>query len=302
MEILAVIVRYQTPLEQSATLRGVRQVLADDPGIQGAIGVLVWDNSPQRLADPALPAGVDYRHSPANIGVSGAYNEAAHIATRCGATWMLLLDQDTTLPRRFLQNMLAESRAMADRGEIAAIVPVVKVGDRIVSPRRSIFNGHREYSETNGVGLGEAFAINSGCLLRLTALAAIGGFSKDFWLDYSDRYIFHQFYLRGFCIARANVELQHEMTILDYDRLMSPWRYKNFIEAESAFNDLYKSPFENAVQTLRLAIRVVRQKVRYKNPQFSRITLSHLWKRVTKPQKRRLAEWKSAQSARQTAR
>jgi hypothetical protein len=145
--------------------------------------------------------------------------------------------------------MLARSRAATISTEIAAIVPVVKVGERVVSPRVSIFNGHRDYPE-NDAHSGEVFAINSGCLLRLGALEAIGGFSPDFWLDYSDRYVFHQFYLRGLRVMRADVELQHEMTIMDYDRLMSPLRYQNFIEAEGAFNDLYKGRAENAPSKL----------------------------------------------------
>jgi hypothetical protein len=295
-------VRYNTPLEESATFATIRRAIAGDDTIRDTVQVLLWDNSPTPLIQPSLPPGFEYRSSPANLGVAGAYNEASRIAHDLGADWLLLLDQDTSLPPDFLRIMLAASNSFATNPQVAAIVPTVKVGDLIVSPRSSTFNGHADYAEADGISKGEPFAINSGCLLRLSALEAIGGFSPDFWLDYSDRYVFHQFFLRGFRIARANVELQHEMTILDYDRLMSPWRYRNFIEAEGAFNDLYKSTLENAVQTLRLVVRVVRQRLRYRNPQFSQITLSHLWTRLTSSRKRRIANWRSAQLLRQTAR
>lgn len=302
MEILTVIVRYQIPPESSASVRGVQQAFAADPELRASVGALLWDNSEEPLPERGAPAGLEYHHSASNLGVSGACNESARWAADGGASWMLLLDQDTHLPPGYLQSMLAESRAWKERAEIAAIAPVVNVGHRIVSPRRSVFNGHRPYLEEDGVSKGEAFAINSGCLIRLSALRAVGGFSEDFWLDYSDRYLFHQFYLRGFRMVRAHVELQHEMTILDYDRLMSPWRYRNFVEAEGAFNDLFKSGLENAVQTLRLAVRVIVQRFRHRNPEFARITRGHLWMRLITPRRRRIDRWRVAQSARFMAR
>jgi GT2 family glycosyltransferase len=303
MEILAVVVRYEMALESSETIRGLDRSLALHPELREAIHFLIWDNSPQRLLDPALPFTAEYRHSGRNIGVSGAYNEAAKLAREQGIRWMLLLDQDTALPDNFLQTMLAHGRRISEREEIAAIVPVVKVGQQIVSPMRSVFQGHVVVCDReSGVMEGEAFAINSGCLLRVQALERIGGFSGEFWLDYSDRYVFHQFFRHGFKVWRAaDVEVEHEMTILDYDRLMAPWRYLNFIEAEGAFNDLYKSGFENAVQNLRLAVRAVRQRMRYKNPEFSRITARHLWTRLRVGRRRRVLMWENAQRWRSTA-
>jgi GT2 family glycosyltransferase len=297
--MLAVMVRYQMPLHSSATLRSLHRCFAAHPHLHDSVRLVLWDNSPQPLLDPALPFAAEYRHSGRNLGVSGAYNQAAAMARDLGAPWLLLLDQDTELPESFLATMLAHARLMASREQVAAIAPVVRSGARFVSPMRSVFQGHVVCTGHTGVLAGDAFAINSGAVLRVRALQQIGGFSPDFWLDYSDRYVFHQFFLHGWKLwCAADAVLQHEMTILDYDRLMAPWRYKNFIEAEGAFLDLYKGALENAVQNLRLAVRALRQRLRYRNKEFSRITVRYLGARLRSPRRSRVQAWQQQQRSR----
>lgn len=205
----------------------------------------------------------------------------------------LILDQSQTIAGH------RDSRLLCARNEIAAIAPVVRVGDTAMSPRQTLFNSNRPYTGSSSLLEGEPFAINSGCLMRVEALCSIGGFSQEFWLDYSDMYVFHQFFLHNLRLWRtSDAELQHEMTIMGYDALMASWRYKNFIEAEGAFNDLYKNRFENFIQSLRLVVRSVRQRFRYKDPTFSQITRSHLWTRVRQGRKARLAQQRKAQRKR----
>ena len=301
MEILIVVVRYNLSPAQSPTLLGLAAAFRSHPHLLDATGVLLWDNSPELLASLDLPFPIDYRHTGRNHGVSGAYNGAIPIAAESRTPWMLLLDQDTDVTAPFLLEMLRSARQLAPQPEVAAIVPTVRVGSLIVSPRQTRFNGNRIYDGGAGIAPGEPFAINSGALMRVSALQDIGGFSPDFWLDYSDMYVFHQFFLQGYKVWRATAaQLTHEMSIMDYDNLMPVWRYRNFIEAEGAFNDLYKGWFENAVQSLRLVVRALRQRRRYKNPAFSRITLQHLRHRLVMGRRRRLDLWQQTQRARFT--
>jgi hypothetical protein len=157
-----------------------------------------------------------------------------------------------------------------------------------------LLNRHRAYPAGEiGVADGEAAAINSGTLLRVRDLLDIGGYSPEFWLDYSDWYVFHQLYLQGRRVWRAaNIQLQHSMTVMDYDGLMSLDRYRNFLAAEEAFNDLYKGRIENLVQTVRLAARVVKQRLKFQNPEFSRITRNHLLRRLFTSKKARIRFWR----------
>ncbi len=302
MGILAVMVRYRTPLEQSRTYEGLRGALASDAELAGSYTVMIWDNTPDPLADPQLPPAFLYRHSNANLGPSGAYNEALGYARAHGHAWMLLLDQDMEIRADFLHALLRHRRRLESQSEIAAIVPTVRVGDVVASPYRQRFNRVIPYPQGEpGVLPGEAIAVNSGSLVRISSVEQIGGFSRDFWLDYSDMDLFHRFHLHGMRVWRAtDTELQHEISIMDYDRLMTPWRYRNFSYAENAFNDLYKGPLENAVQTLRMLVRSLKQRKKYKNREFSRITWKQWTYRLTTSRKQRLLDWRADSERRQS--
>ena len=256
--------------------------------------VTIWDNSPEALMEPQLSVPFLYRHSETNAGVSGAYNNAMEYALQHGHEWMLLLDQDTEIDAAFLRAMMAHALKLEANPEIAAIAPTVFVRGFTVSPRQQLFNRHRAYpAGQSGVAPGEAFAINSGCLMRASSLKEIGGFSTEFWLDYSDMYVFHQLFLHGKRVWRAaDVELEHDMSIMDYDRLMTPQRYCDFSAAESAFNDLYKGGVENAIQNLRLFARAIKQRKKYRNPEFSRIAWRQLIYRLRVRRAERIARWR----------
>jgi GT2 family glycosyltransferase len=299
--MLAVMVRYQTPLVESKTLRGLHAAFALLPELAAFYQVMIWDNSPEALIAPQLPSGFVYRHSEANVGTSGAFNEARRYAREHGHAWMLLLDQDMEIHAESLHALVRHREQVESRQEIAAIVPTVCVGSTVVSPRRQLLHRNRVYPAGEcGVAEGEAIAINSGSLLRVSALEKIGGFSTDFWLDYSDYYVFHQFFLRGMKVWRAaDVTLQHEMTVMDYEHPMSPWRYRNFSAAEEAFNDLYKGRLGNAFQTLRVLARAIKQRAKYRNREFSRIAWEQLIYRLTTPKKQRLLRWRADSERRQ---
>jgi GT2 family glycosyltransferase len=303
MKMLAVMVRYQTPLAESKTLRGLCAAFASHPELAAFYKVMVWDNSPEVVVDPQLPAGFIYRHSQANVGTSGAFNEACHYALERGHAWMLLLDQDMGIHAEFLQALIRHRDRVQERGEVAAIVPTVCAGGTVVSPRQQLVHRNRAYPAGEcGVAEGEAIAINSGSLVRVSALEEIGGFSTDFWLDYSDFYVFHQFFLHGMKVWRAaDAVLQHEMTVMDHERPMSPWRYRNFSVAESAFNDLYKGRLGNAFQTLRVFARAIKQRAQYGNPELARIAWEQLLDRLATPRQQRLQRWKAEVTARQAA-
>jgi GT2 family glycosyltransferase len=296
LKILAVVVRYKMPLSESPTLQGLYDVFSSQPDLARGYTVMIWDNSPEAIVNPQLSIPFLYQHSKVNLGVSGAYNGAMEYALEHGYPWLLLLDQDTKITNGFLLTMLRHSLDLLSRQEIAAIAPTVRVGRIAISPARRLFSlsgRPRKYLAGEcGIAPGEATPINSGCIMRVASLQTIGGFSLDFFLDYSDVYVFHQFFVHGMKVWRAaDVEIEHDLSILDYDRLMTPWRYRNFSYAETAFYDLYNGRIENAVQTLRLFARAIKQRMKYDNPEFSRIAWDQFMYRLRVPQAERIARW-----------
>ncbi len=294
-QILAVVVRYKTPIAESQTLQGLAQALVADPTLAAAYKVLVWDNSPEPLLDPQLPIPFEYRHSDRNLGVSGAYNSAMEFAEAHGCRWMLTLDQDTTLNENYLLRMLSLSRELAHNRQICSIVPFVRSHGELVSPRRlgklnRVFQIDRNFS---GLLHANAYAINSASLMRVEALREIGGYSEDFWLDLSDVYAFQQMHGRDRLIYVAgDLEIDHQIAGMNFEQDMVPERYRAFLAAENLYLDLYRSRFENAFQTFRLLPRTLRQYRSYRNKTYAAITCRSLFTRLFTPRAQRVDAWR----------
>ena len=78
------------------------------------------------------------------------------------------------------------------------------------------------------------------------------------------------------CIAMASclyiasdLQLQHSLSIMDYDSDMTPERYGNFLAAEGTFFFLRRSPLDNVALTVRLLARGTKQNLRYNNKTFA---------------------------------
>lgn len=286
--ILAVVVLYRTAFEASKTLGGLTQAMEEDPTLRTSFDVLVWDNSPEPLQSAAFP--FRYHHAAQNEGVAGAYNGAARLAQEQDAVWLLLLDHDTSVTGDFLRGMRQHAERVGGDTGIAAIVPFLHAGDFVLSPRLWRFARHvalprppATYTERRLI-----FAANSGTLMRVSALEAIGGYTPRFWLDYSDIYVFQRFYEHGLGVRIAgDLTLEHEVAMLDYDARMSPSRYATYLAAESDFLDLYRGWAERLMHLLRLAARVVRQR-RFADATFSRMTRQELSRRLRTRRRARL--------------
>jgi GT2 family glycosyltransferase len=290
VRVLAVMVLYRMQPAESKTLAGLAQAFAADAALAQEIEVLVWDNSPTAADESSLPLGCTYRHAPANTGVSGAYNAAAAMAAEHDCAWLLLLDQDTSVTREFLRGMLRHAAQVASDEQVAAIVPFLYAGSFCLSPRLWHFGRHAPLGRpvSSHTERREMFAANSGTLMRVRALQAIGGYSSRFWLDYSDIDVFHRLHAQGFAVRIAgDLALEHEVALLDYDARMTPARYATYLAAEGDFLDLYRGRAERLAHLLRLAFRAVRQR-RFADKTFSRMTRQELRRRLRMRRKARL--------------
>ena len=280
------------------TLQCLDAVLAANAELLDSYRLLLWDNSPE-AAQITLGIPFEYHHAAGNDGVSEAYNGALSICAQRGYEWLLLLDDDTDVTGNFLSGMLEYRRKCDGDGAIAAIAPRLVDKEFQLSPQRVL--KHRAVpvaADTPRVLEDECFAANSGVMMRVEALRAIGGYSLDFWLDYSDIYVFHQIYsAKRRLYFAADLLLQHSMTMLDYDGRMTVARYQNFLYAEQAFCDLYKNATQQGVQLLRLCARVIHQ-LGYRNKAFSHLTFLFLLRRLTTFKKKRLRQWSERKTAR----
>ncbi len=134
--------------------------------------------------------------------------------------------------------------------------------------------------------------MNSATLLRVSALREMGGYSDEFWLDLSDVYVFQALHRKGkYMYMAGDVRVEHSIASMDFDKEMSPERYRNFMAAESAYIDLYLSPLEQRAQLFRLFVRTIRQYRRYENKTFPE-SLGIFLQRLFRTRARRLERWR----------
>jgi GT2 family glycosyltransferase len=295
MQILAVVVLYKQSLQQSETMQSLTRIYSEDPGLSEFVRVLLWDNSPVPVTEVSLPFVLEVGHSLQNVGTSGAYNHAMELALSRQCPWLLLLDQDTSVTPHFLHAMLGYAEAFLGRPEIATVVPFIFSHGALVSPRRLLsFNRVRQIPiNCTGVLREKAYAVNSATLMRVAALREVGGYSDEFWLDLSDVFVFQRLHRHGkYMYVAGDLQVEHSIASMDFDKEMSPERYRNFLAAESAYVDLFLSPLERASQMLRLLIRTARQHRRYENKIFSRIAWQYFLQRVFLTRSQRLQRWR----------
>jgi GT2 family glycosyltransferase len=266
-----------------------------DPDLARDVAVLLWDNSPSPLIDPELPFAFQYGWTAQNLGTAGAYNQGITLAAERGIPWMLLLDQDTDVTAEFLQVMARRGRALEGDARVGSIVPFIRSCDQIVSPRRFRPLNRNTAVERTASGLlqEDAYAVNSGSLMRVSALQEIGGYSNDFWLDLSDVYAFQQMYQRGYRVFIAgDLELNHAIAGMNFQQEMVPERYETFLAAESAYLQMHRSRIENLVQSLWLPMRAIRQWRQYADKRYAKITWRYFVMRLTKSPAARLQIWR----------
>lgn len=289
--IFAVVVLYgQSPGESKAVaslanaLRGNRAIECD---------VLLYDNSPSAASPGDLPPRFIYHHAADNQGLYGAY-ETARAMAATQAQWLLTLDQDTTLPGDFFSATEPGLRAAQQDQKIAAIVPHLAEGGRLLSPAYVTIGRPQPLpADFTGVPQREARAFNSAALLRVSALDAIGGFDPRFWLDHLDSWLHHQLFLHGWRMYVLPLRLEHHFSLLNYRERLSTERLRNFLAAESAYVDLYGSPAAGVVYTGQLAARIFNQWRRRETREVRRMTIEALRRRLTTRKDERIAEWNS---------
>jgi GT2 family glycosyltransferase len=295
MQILAVVVLYKQLPEQSETIQSLIQVFERNPELKTSFRLFLWDNSPVPVTNVSLPFPVDLGHAGGNVGTSGAYNQAMKFAESAACPWLFLLDQDTTVSEDLLRGMIGYSEKFKDVQEVAAVVPFVSSHGTLVSPRRLLsFNRVQQIPLTfSGLCKDKAYAVNSATLMRVAALREVGGYSDEFWLDLSDVYVFRGLHRRGkYMYIAGDLLVEHSIASMNYDKEMSPQRYKNFMAAESAYVDLFLPPLDRLSQLLRLSVRTVKQYRRYENKIFSKITWGYFLQRLFLTRARRLERWR----------
>jgi glycosyltransferase involved in cell wall biosynthesis len=297
LKVTAVIVLYRMTAADSPAFQSV-MAARNEAGTDSAdVDLVLWDNSPGPTAPRNLPEGVRYVADENNSGLATAYNLALAWAEEHGSEWLLTLDQDSAVPREFFVKMAEAARESSRYAGVGAIVPQIAAGKRQISPNHFQFGAVPRWYRHGYVGVPDAlvFAFNSGSMLKIAVLKQVGGYDPRFWLDDSDAMVFSRLHEHGKRVYVAgDIQLEHEFSMKDMQRRMSPERYRNALFAETAFWDLRMNRLAGWERTLRLALRLVKQWWRKDSAELRRITWQALTRRLFTSRQKRIAEWNLA--------
>jgi GT2 family glycosyltransferase len=258
--IKCAIVLYKQRPEQAKSLSSLLEICRCDTSVADRIDIFIQDNSPEALPpvfDEDSPA-IEYHHAPENPGLAAAYNKALRLANDREIPWLLLLDQDTVLDRRFLLQLLnaVQNETTAD---ICSFVPELVRDGRVCSPH-TVRRG--SYSPLplgfSGFADNPLVPCNSASCVKVQSLIAIDGFPEEYWLDFLDFIVFHRLQLAGGRVYVLDSRLEHSLSLLNLEAEMSVARYSNLLKAEWMFireTGLRGGPLIHRLRLLKRALR-----------------------------------------------
>jgi GT2 family glycosyltransferase len=242
--ILAVVVLYKCSPSESQSFSSLVQIFNANPDLAKHFSIIIYDNSPHpHRPEVAVNVQVAYRHDATNPGLAAAYNFALTQAEETHREWLLLFDQDTSPTLSFLNELITCANNLRMEQSVASIVPKLLIGGKIYSPAAHFIDQIRhQYRRSNhavgqdivGVRQERLSAYNSGAVLRVSALRAIGGFPEDFWLDYLDHAVFHTLSIHGYFMYVMQSEIKHDASQLKI-RDIPIWRQRNLLFAQILF-------------------------------------------------------------------
>lgn len=158
--------------------------------------LIIIDNTPSW--DNKEPDGlvrgenkIIYRANGFNAGLASAQNDGIRRAIEDGHTHVLLLDQDSALPKNAVKGLLAAERSLIRSGrQVAAVGPVFideKSGRRSQAVRESGLRVRwQEISLDEPNPIETDYLIASGSLIRASVLEKVGYMRDELFIDWVD--------------------------------------------------------------------------------------------------------------------
>ena len=276
-DIFFVIVLYKSSLEDSKTINSLESIIGD------GFNLYVYDNSPERQYEndnfEFKNFKIKYYHDGTNPGLSTAYNCALEECGKSNKKWVLLLDQDTTFTKEYIEEIESLDFDEIPTTVVAIVPRVVSLLDqRIIAPVKMFLGGIcRPVEIVGGVVNTPISGINSGTLLSVLYMNSINGFSNRYSLDMLDHWYFRKLFNDRKSVYIMDSRIYQELSVFgNFEENISFSRYKQMLNAEVFFikEEGLLSLF---VFKLRLIVRALKQ-LKYKDSNYLKFTLRHILK------------------------
>lgn len=265
-DFLVVLVVYRCPLSQSSTWQSITE---ESERLGLAIDLMIYDNSPVAQIIPTTSNKVYYQHNEINAGVSKAYNEGFQLAQQLSKKWLLLLDQDSSLPAGWI-DLYAGAAQHENQNPIA---PIVHCGDKLISP----FNywlcvGRSPKTMSTGTkSLKNSYAINSGLLVPTQLFEKVGGYDELVRLDFSDFVFLHKLKKVKAQLRVIDLHLESQLSSHQYEeREGAQGRFHLYCIGSRRFAHYTHQPFFHFFVAL---FRALKFGARYQTFEFIKISL-----------------------------
>ena len=230
-------------------------------------GYLLIDHSKQAQQ---LPSGcpITYLHRPENPGLASAYNTALQMMGE--ATWLIILDHDTTITETYLQEINQKISQVPT--DCVALAARVYENQRQISPIAADQYINRYFKAlSTGIYSQKVMAINSGTVVKKSFLEKLGGFNLQFPLDFLDHWLFFEIYQHQKKVCVLSSQLQHELSVLHYDQ-MKVQRYQSILQAEKLYYQEYETD-KQRIHARQLCKRACKQFLLVKNRKIWKMTV-----------------------------
>ncbi len=261
MKIGAIVVLYNCNYTESKTIQTIIKSVQYSNSFK-KFKLIIFDNGVlDQKSKINLDIDFEYYWNGINNGLAFAYNIAFNNYKSKSFDWLLLLDQDTTFPQNYLSILFHEVNLFSQREDVVIFAPKMTYNGNLFSPSVVKLGGiHRPLKITPNKNLlyKDIFAVGSGTLVKINFIERINGFNEDFAIDCLDRWLYLMVSKFGLFIRVINLEVNHELSILDKKEFVTIDRYRQILIAESRFIKLYKSTLEFYIFKLRLLLRAVK--------------------------------------------
>jgi glycosyltransferase involved in cell wall biosynthesis len=185
-QVLPILVIYNQDFREASSIKMLNRMLV---GREERMDLFIYDNSKLNEHTNSFQYenfNVSYIHDPSNPGVSRAYNFGARHAESLNKQWVLLLDQDTVFPEKYLDQY---EHAINGHPELNIFVPILKVETgQILSPCKYVHKRGR-WPKTMSEGKLDTRTyspVNSGMMINLDTFFKAGGYNEKIKLDFAD--------------------------------------------------------------------------------------------------------------------
>lgn len=253
--VTVVVVLYGLDAHASPALRSLTYAIEH---LRDRFAVEVHDNS-MRGTQPPVLAGLELARFVSrrdNPGLAVPYNDALRTASLRGSTWLMLLDEDTTVTREFIEDVTQLVDSSVGRNPaIGVAVPRLVQGGAVWSPHGPIRLRPRVLREPGHYPPTRRYTfMNSGSLIKVSAAQAIGGFPEEFPLDQLDHVVADRLRGAGFTLVVLNSRLEHRLSVLSMSAL-TPSRLRSYLSAEDRYYASFARPSDSAWLLVRRTAR-----------------------------------------------